>query len=135
MKKIFSVLILVLCISFASNAQTARALAWSGYGNALDTVTNTGTKYAGVTISNPAFGFNFVLKVTKISGTVGGTISWQGSNNGTDYATISTTTPSDTTANYQYNVVGRPPYKYYRASWTGTGTMSASVSGTYVVLQ
>lgn len=134
MKKIF--LILIMAAAFTQvRAQSITSLTWSGYGNTLDTVTNTGTRYAGVTITKPAASLAIVLKVTKISGTVGGTISWQGSNNGTDYATISTTSPSDATANYLYSVTGQPPYKYYRASWTGTGTMSASIAGTYVIFR
>lgn len=129
-------LLIIVCVLFAfgANAQVG-TLSWSGYGNALDTVTNTGTKYATVTITKPAYGFNFVLKVTKISGTVGGTISWQGSNNGTDYVTLSTSSPSDASANYTYSVLANPNYKYYRASWTGTGTMSASVAGTYNIVR
>ena len=131
MRKFLFIAVIVLAASLSSNAQVG-TLTWSGFGNTLDTVTNAGTKYAGVTIgATPPKAFNFLIKVTKISGTVGGTISWQGSNNGTDYVTISTSSPSDASANYQYSVSGWTPFKYYRVSWTGTGTMSASVQGTY----
>lgn len=132
MKKLIFLLMAVLALS-AARSQSVTTLTWSGYGNTLDTVTNTGTKYAGFTNSRPASAVSIFLKVTKISGTVGGTISWQGSHDGTNYVSISTTSASDATANYQYNVVGQPPFKYYRASWTGTGTMSASVSGSYII--
>jgi len=129
MKKLIIILIAAFCFSFAANSQ-ATTLSWSGYGNALDTVTNAGTKYASVSVGSPASAFSIVVKVTKISGTVGGTISWQGSNDGTNYATITTTTPSDASANYSYAIYTPAAYRYYRVSWTGTGTMSASIAGT-----
>lgn len=126
---------MVAFFSIGSNAQVT-TLSWSGYGNALDTVTNTGTKYASVTVgTTPNKAFSIVVKVTKISGTVGGTISWQGSNNGTDYATITTTTATDATANYSYAIYTPAAYKYYRVSWTGTGTMSASIAGSSFVVR
>lgn len=128
MKRIIFLIAIAFSLSLESNSQT---LSWSGYGNALDTVTNTGTKYASVLVGSTATkAFSIVVKVTKISGTVGGTISWQGSNDGTNYFTITTTTPSDASANYGYAIYTPHAYKYYRVSWTGSGTMSASISGT-----
>lgn len=130
MKKIISILLICLVCAGTVSAQSATALTWSN-GLALDTVDNTETHYAGFQAYSPVTGVSLVVKVLKISGTVGGTISWQGSNDGTVYATITTSTASDGSANYSYAVSDGAPYKYYRVSWTGTGTMSASVSGTY----
>lgn len=117
----------------SANAQwpVPKALTTTAYGNALDTVDNTeqhvtttaegrvGTWKTGVTAS---------CTVLKISGTVGGTLALQGSMSGAagDWVTIGTaTTPSDGSANYGFNTTTR--YYYYRISWTGTGTMSASM--------
>ncbi len=135
MKKLIFAL-MIIGFAFTSKAQNpAVTLSWSGHGNALDTVTNTGTKYASVQVTKTPKAFSIVVKVTKISGTVGGTISWQGSNNGTDYVTISTSSPSDASANYSYVIYTPTAYKFYRVSWTGSGTMSASISGvSYVTL-
>lgn len=134
MKKLLIILLIGLSFGFSANAQVG-TLTWDAYGNTLDTLDNTETRYTTVAISRPAYGFNFVLKVLKISGTVAGTIAYQGSNDGTVYANISTTSATDASANYTYSVATFPPYKYYRISWTGSGTMSASVSGTYNIVR
>ncbi len=134
MKKVFLIMSFAFALCFGANAQVG-SLTWSGNSGTLDTVTNSGTRTATVSITKPAYGFNFVLKVLKISGTVGGTISFQGSNNGTDYANLSTTSASDASANYTYSVLSNPNYRYYRISWTGTGTMAASVQGTYYIVR
>lgn len=133
MKKIIGI-IAIICLSFTAKAQVT-TLTWSGYGNTLDTVTNTGTKYASFSSLNASRALSIVVKVTKISGTVGGTISWQGSNDGTNYVTITTSSPSDASANYTYAIYTPAAYRYYRVSWTGTGTMSASISGSAYVRQ
>ena len=129
MKKLIAIILICAGLGVQANAQSATTLTFSN-GLALDTVDNTETHYASATVQSPAAGVALVVKVLKISGTVGGVISWQGSNDGTVYATIETDTASDASANYSYAVSGGAPYKYYRVSWTGTGTMSASISGT-----
>lgn len=104
----------------------------------LDTVTNsgTGTLTTRAMISPaPAVTTTFVVAVTKISGTVGGTITLQGSFSPTtgfkalttpNTATaLATYTAADASADYHWIISGSP-YPYYRVSWTGTGTMSAS---------
>ena len=133
MKKFIVIMTALLMFSFASQAQT---LTWSGYGNTLDTVTNAGSRSAtAVTVSAPAKAFSMQVAVTKISGTVGGTVKWQGSNNGTDWYTISTDTMTDASAVYAYSIATAAPFNYYRALVTGTGTMSASVKGKAFVRQ
>ena len=128
--KRFIVVLMAFSLFLVANQTKAQTLTWNTYGNTLDTVTNTGVKYATVTIGNTATkAFSIVVKVTKISGTVGGTISWQGSNNGTDFYTISTTSPSDASANYGYAIYTPTAFKYYRVSYAGASTMSASISG------
>jgi len=129
MKKIIVFLFAVLLISVSATAQQApRLLTTTSYGNSLDTVVNAGAKVTtpslGV-VSNFGKGVTAHVIVTKISGTVGGTLALQGSLDGTNWSTIgSASTPTDATANYSFNTtVG---WRYYRISYTGTGTMSAS---------
>lgn len=102
------------------------ALTTTSYGNALDTVNNTGSK--ATTAYKIAYfnkGVSIGVVATKISGTVGGTLAIQGSTDGTNWFTLGTaTTPSDASANYTLNTT--QGWTYYRANWTGTGTMSAS---------
>jgi len=113
------------------NAQWAvpKALTTTAYGNALDTVDNTETHVTTTSEGRVATwktGVTASVVVTKISGTVGGTIVLQGSLDGTNWVTVDTTgTITDATANYGFNTTER--WYYYRVNYTGTGTMSASM--------
>jgi len=106
-----------------------KTLTTTSYGNALDTVVNTAAKVttpADGLIKNWKNGITAVSIVKAISGTVGGTLALQGSMDGTEWVTIGTAaTPSNSSANYTFNTTVR--YYYYRISYTGTGTMSASI--------
>lgn len=101
-----------------------------------DTVTNTNTNYltsyaqTRTQVNTTAF----VVVVTKISGTVAGTITLQGSLDGTNFkaiptvdtqTSVTTVTAADASAVYTWRINGSP-YTYYRVSWTGAGTMAAS---------
>ena len=101
-----------------------------------DTVTNTATIYltSPALVAAPATSTTIWIAVTKISGTVGGTITLQGSLNGTTYKALNTVdtqtalatiTATDASNTYHYRIDGSP-FPYYRVSWTGTGTMAAS---------
>lgn len=105
------------------------------------TVTNTGTGTATAQFDGGYNQVSLVAKVTKTSGTLGGTATLQGSLDGTNYVTIptatvvggaSTYTVTDTATQYINFVVTGSPYKYYRLSWTGTGTMVGVISDGYI---
>ena len=106
-----------------------------------DTVANTATIYLTSAI-NPSKDRVKTTEtivqvvVTKISGTVGGTISLLGSIDGTNFKALNTAetqtalatiTATDASNVYHWRLNGNP-FLYYRVSWTGTGTMSASFS-------
>lgn len=101
-----------------------------------DTVTNTATAYLTnrVAVTGRGVGVTVEVIVTKISGTVGGTISLLVSNDGTNFKAITTEetatalatyTAADASGMYSWRL-NKVPYRWYRVSWTGTGTMSAS---------
>lgn len=103
-----------------------------------DTVTNGATNYLTTypKSNGGAFTTTIQVVVTKISGTVGGTISLQGSLDGTNFKALNTAetqtalatiTAADASAVYHWRLNGSP-FTYYRVSWTGTGTMAASFS-------
>lgn len=127
MKKILIAGAIVLSGMFAS-AQTAMT------GNG-DTITNTGTKTNTLKLSGS---FNQVLiqsTVTKISGTVAGTLTLQGSVDGTNYVTADSSalhkrsfTATNVASQSVVFVIEKSPYLYYRVSYTGSGTMSATMS-------
>lgn len=151
MKKLFNILVVALLavIATTANAQLqGRELTFyqtlGGSTNIpSDTVTNTGTNFLTSQFSGGGAGTtSIVVNVTKISGTVAGTLTLYGCNTNcgkttataTNWVTVKqadlqtavpTITPTDASAPYSWNIKGSP-YLYYRVSWTGAGTMSAS---------
>lgn len=124
------------CLTANGNAKHAVNNMVQAYGSTSDTTVNTATGYVGITLSNYYKTVSFMAVVTKISGTVAGTVTLQGSNDGTNYVTVSssfsdaqTLSPTDQTTNAKLFVVTGNPYKYYRLSYTGSGTMSATIKG------
>jgi len=135
MKKIKSILFIGLVgFTMAFSAQAQYSLV-SGSAT-FETVVNTGTAaLTSVFISPaPATTTTFWVAVTKVSGTVGGTISLQGSFDGTNWKAVNTpntqtalatVTATDASNTYHWILQGSP-FPYYRVSWTGTGTMNAT---------
>lgn len=120
-----------------------------------DTVTNTGTNFlttgypqltsytsatysgSAVAITTPALTTTVQANLTKISGTVAGTVTLQGSLDAANWTTVTgTTTGVQTGAFTATNVASQAtvwtlvnsPYRFYRVTWTGTGTMAASMT-------
>lgn len=133
MKKILFLTLAMGAIALSGFAQTGSLTTTNGL--TLDTVTNTGVKYCSIgTTGKLKFdgSGSFILTVTKISGTVGGTAALQGGHNGTDWADIVTAyTVTDATQTKAFEF-DRSKYSYYRIRVTGAGTMSASIKGTYL---
>lgn len=122
----------IVAAFFAPKAHAQTALI-NPNGLALDTGTQAaaeGPKTA--IIKGTAKTLNLFLKTTKISGTITGTIQWQASNNGTDFATVKTDTLLNATHNYTYKEVDKA-YLYYKPLITQTGTSSLSYSGTWYI--
>lgn len=105
-----------------------KTLTTTAFGNTLDTVDNTEqhvTTPADGKTTNWNIGLTAEVVVKKISGTVAGTLVLQGSMDGTEWVTIgSGASVTDASNNYTFNTTVK--WYYYRISWTGTGTMSAS---------
>jgi len=133
MKKLL-ILLFVGLVAFSANAQVYNLL--SPYSVTSDTVANSGTAFLSTVAISPAPATTTTIwvGVTKISGTVGGTITLQGSIDGTNWkamntpntaTALATFTATDASNTYHW-VISGSPMPYYRVSWTGTGTMSAS---------
>lgn len=117
-----------------SKAQSPATLTTTGHNNALDTVANTATVSTNpVRASTFRTGIVFQINTLKISGTVAGTIGIYGSldaSSPTHWSLIgSATSASDASTNYRLATTEK--WYYYRISWIGTGTMSASMAGKY----
>lgn len=127
--------------SYEAKAQVSvdKALYNASYSNrATDTVTNTGT---AVLASGRIAGQGKVsiqVNCTEISGTTGGTITLLGSLDGTNFkavptaetqTSVTTATAADVTTQTFIWRLNDNPFLYYRVSWAGTGTMSATIGG------
>lgn len=100
------------------------------------TTTNTSASTLSLSVSNWYNTVTIQSVVTKISGTVAGTVTLQGSIDGTNYVTVNSSyadvtsySPTDVATSSKLFVVTGSPYRYYRLSYTGAGTMSASHRG------
>lgn len=117
-----------LLISSLTFAQTNPA---TNFVPALDTLTNAGTAPLTKLLVAPYSTVTVQVKVTKISGTVGGTVTLTGSIDGVTYYAISgasSLTLTDTATQGTIWIVTGNPYSYYKVLGTGTGTMAASIS-------
>ena len=130
MKKLFVFLLLLLSFTTFAQINPAKAIT-----NDIDTLINAGTTKGVVIVYNPATTLTFQVKVTKISGTIGGSIALQGSLDGVTYYAISgasNLTLTDTATQGTIWTLTGTPYSYYRLLGTGTGTMRALVVGKYL---
>jgi hypothetical protein len=135
MKKFFF-LALLLASTLVSMAQSREYDLKSVFAITRDTVVNTATvTWTSARIPSTAgASVTLYVSVTKISGTVGGTLTLMGSQDGTNFKALNTAetqtalatiTATDATNTYHWRL-NTNPFPFYRLSWTGTGTMSAS---------
>jgi hypothetical protein len=133
MKKLFSLLIILGALLFAS--QQSQAQVFVSTLAAGDTVVDAGTASKTFNISGDFKGIVVNPIFTKISGTVAGTIKLQGSLDGSTYTDVTsqTFTATNIATGQTLWYVTAPLARYYKITWTGTGTMSAVLSYRYRV--
>lgn len=142
MKKLFSILAVgFLFVCSSVQAQTVTSLKNSDYQTlTIDTVTNTGTGALLINLTGAYSNLTIQPKVTKISGTMNSNSApkLQGSIDGTIYHDITGDTLHLTnTASAQTTVWKKTSqdFKYYKVTWTGTGTMSAKLEALIFVVK
>lgn len=133
MKKLFSLFVLMAFLITLSHAQVT-TMTLSG-----DTVVNTGTKFCSLRLAQSYKKVTVQALITKISGTVAGTLTLQGSIDGTNWVTADTAsfvtegaatfTATNVATQNKTWIMNGDPYLWYRLSYTGTGTMSATLKG------
>lgn len=115
----------------------------SSMATAGTTVTNSGTGTVSLQLKNQYEYVTIQAVCTKTSGTIAGTVTVQGSNDGTNYVTVNTSYISggsatlsctDQSVNSKFFIITGAPYRYYRLSWTGSGTMAGKLYG-YILPQ
>jgi len=113
-----------------------------------DTVTNGGSGYVQLQVKGTYKSVAIQVVSNKISGTAGGTVTLQGSNDGVNFVTVktgyltniatqepytkgagATLSVTDIATSSAVFVLNGSPYAYYRLSHTGTGTMVSRLRG------
>jgi len=126
MKKIFFLLALVSITMISAKAQTQMT---NPNALALDTASQAAAEGPTLQVKGYQSTISIHLPVTKISGTIAGSVKWQGSNDaGTTWFTISSDTLTDATNVYGFSESPKK-WGYYRALITQTGTSSLSYKG------
>lgn len=97
----------------------------------IDTVNNTTVEGPTITVSGSCKTVSFVIKFTKISGTVAGTVQLYGANKpgavAADYAAVGSSKTNTDVASQTWVFDDTPKrYAFYKLVITPTGTMSAS---------
>jgi|SRR6185437_1823737 len=125
--------ICLLAMAFAGSAQSSLLSTTSG--GVLDTVTGTTARIMALNTIGYKETITATVVITKISGTNGGTMVPVGSDDGTNWHDISQITKDTVTVPNGNLIKGysfQKGWKWYGVQWTGTGTMSGSISGKLV---
>lgn len=136
MKRILFLLLLGANVLAAPKVNAQVDLTSVAYGNAKDTVTNTATKVLYTKVTGHRETITIIVDVTKISGTLAGTLKPVVSKNGTTWYDATGFTTSDTAlvitdvAAQGKAYSCRRGFQYYGVQWTGAGTMSGSLVAT-----
>ena len=132
MKNLLSILFL-FCFSLGAMAQTS-VVTMTVAGSP---VTDGGTATATATINSSYETVTIQAIFTKTSGTLAGTATLQASLDGTNYFTVATQATTAGAATYTVTnvasqsisfIITKSPFKHYRVSWTGTGTMVGTMA-------
>lgn len=137
MKKILFILFsFAILFSLNTFAQTTQM---TGVYVTGDTVINTATKACSLKITHSYRQVTIHGLVTKVSGTVAGTLTLQGTVDGNTWLTVdtaslqtegpSTFTTTNVASQSKVWIVNQSPYLWFRLSYTGSGTMAAILKG------
>lgn len=144
MKKLFLIFALLAFVVSGFSQVATVTFKNSGFTNLnTDTVTNTGTGTISTITPTTSGNDEATIQVvcTEISGITAGTITLMGSLDNVNWVALTdatavpqvgTKTATDVASQTFLWRLDANPCKYYRISWTGAGTMSATLSGTLI---
>lgn len=138
MKKLFFFLAIVLSFSFVASAQQSSTMTiTSTQGVTKTSFTNADTAYVYASQrSLRATSFAGTVTVTQLTGTAGGSITWQATVDGVHWAnTQQTATTISGTTTSGFAVSGGVPYNRYRALVILSGTETSTPQGHYYYKQ
>lgn len=138
MKKLFLMLAIMLTISISAQV-TGPKITYTAVGNllstpthpAIDTITNAVSKSQFAIVNGANVHFTIQSTLTKISGTVAGTVKPQGSIDGITYYDIPNQTAltlTDVASQGAIWVISNSPYQYYKVLVTPSGTQSTKIA-------
>lgn len=140
MKKIF-ILFIAIIFCLAAKPTVAQTYQMTGVNLTGDTVVNTATKACSLKVVHSYKQITFHALITKISGTVAGTVTLLGSVDGTNYVNVDssliqtrsypypTYTATNVATQNKVWIINNSPYLWFKISYTGFGTMSATLKG------
>lgn len=131
-------LALVMTVSISAQV-TGPKITYASVGNLLstpthpatDTITNAVSKSQFAIVNGSNVHFTIQTTLTKISGTVAGTVKPQGSVDGITYFDIpnqTTLTLTDVASQGAIWVINNSPYQYYKVLVTPSGTQSTKIA-------
>ena len=131
-------LAIMLTISISAQV-TGPKISYTAVGNLLstpthpatDTITNAVAKFQYAIVNGSNVHFTIQCNLTKISGTVAGTVKPQGSIDGITYFDIPNQTAftlTDVASQSCAFAIIASPYQYYRVAVTPTGTQSTKIA-------
>ncbi len=140
MKEIFILFTaIIFCLSLT--VATAQTYQMTGVYTTGDTVVNTAAKSCSLKVVKSYKQVSIQAVVTKISGTVGGSIILYGTVDGTNYVAVDSSliqtrsypypsfTPTNVASQSKVWIINNSPYLWFKLTYTGTGTMSATLKG------
>lgn len=130
MKTLILLVGLLTCVFTSSEAQKIATLKSLSNYTVEDTVVNTTPKTQRIASNAYSPAAYIKATVTKISGTVAGTLVAAGSYSGTvtgPWYPLDTLTATDVASQEKFLEIKDTKYFYYRVLYTGTGTMSAKL--------
>lgn len=139
MKKVLLTLLLMVAVGALAQPVTGPKISYSAVGDMLstpthaatDTITNATPKYQYGIVNGSNVHVTMQATLTKISGTVAGTVKPQGSVDGvsyTDIAGITAFTLTDVASQTCSFVIAPSSYQYYRIAVTPSGTQSTKIA-------
>lgn len=124
-KYIFSLALSLFLLCACAVKTEAQTVMTNPNGLSIDTISNTTAEAAYLQVKGYQSAVSIVTNVIKLTGTIGGTIAWQGSNDGISYYTISSDTLTNASNVYGFSESPKR-YLYYRSLLTGNNTGTAS---------
>lgn len=128
MKKIIFSLILLVGFMVSTQSIQAQITMANPNGYDIDTVTNSTAEGPALQVKSYQSTYAMVIPITKISGTITGSIKWQGSTDGSNFFTVSSDTLLNASNVYGYSESPKK-WSFYRALISPTGTSSLSYKG------